>query len=86
MVGSEADDGGMSAGHVEKTNDRDYEVEERYAAQSIAVGGERVVQWDVAERCVDDIARWSRLRISCRRRPRDIWIRCEVRLCFLYAG
>lgn len=39
MVGSEADDGGMSAGHVEKTNDRDYEVEERYAAQSIAVGG-----------------------------------------------
>lgn len=58
-------------GHVERTNDRDYEIEERYGYPFFS-------GWCDMLMGADGIGRWRRLRIGCRRRRRGILILCEV--------
>lgn len=59
-----------SVGHVEKTNDRDYEVEERYGDLSRTLP---LWSWLVNNKALwrtDDTAQWSLLRIDFRKRPK----------------
>lgn len=61
----------MKTGHVEKTNDRDYEVEERYA------NGESGTR-DEAYTFADDIELWKQPLCVYKRKRRDIWTLYEV--------
>ena len=62
----------MTLGHVEKTNDRDYEVEERYDRSYTRGCG------NGSDTGIDDTEQWKRLPCDYRRRRRVIWTRCEV--------
>lgn len=70
----------MAAGHVEKTNDRDYEVEERYAFM-FSLKGNDTLGAAVAKFprfYTGGTAPWSLRQPDCKRKQRDIWIRYEV--------
>jgi hypothetical protein len=55
------------SGHVERTNDRDYEVEERYAIS-------RVTQRSWVEKKTGDTGLWNQRPIGYRKKQRATWI------------
>lgn len=59
---------------MERTNDRDYEIEERYEEPLCRWGYDNVLIVGIA----DGIGQWRRLRTGCRRKQRGTWIHCEV--------
>jgi len=63
-------------GHVERTNDRDYEIEERYVYAQLWVKENKKKLIGYA----DDTGLWRLRPIDCRRKRKGIWIRCEVDL------
>ena len=73
----------MNTGHVEKTNDRDYEVEERYRSRiwrierkSYIFGRELLLK--VLHLGTGGTVPWSRQRTDYKRKRRDTWTRYEV--------
>ena len=58
-------------GHVERTNDRDYEVEERYKMLYLC-------NCYKTNLLVDDTAQWSPQRTAYRKKQRDTWTLCGV--------
>lgn len=59
-------------GHVERTNDRDYEIEERYAFPAAALHCRILIH-------ADDTGQWRPRPIGYRKRQKGIWTRCVVR-------
>ncbi len=66
----------LKTGHVEKTNDRDYEVEERYIREPTA---QMYEVWILIE-AIGGIAPWKQRPRNCRLKPRDISTRFVVSL------
>jgi hypothetical protein len=62
-------------GHVEKTNDRDYEVEERYAATN----EHHEERPEMLTPAIGDSGQWRRRRCGYKKKPRDTLIPYEVR-------
>jgi len=56
----------MKTGHVEKTNDRDYEVEERYESRVARIGPHLTTP-------TGGIEQWRPPQCDCRRRQKDTW-------------
>jgi hypothetical protein len=55
------------SGHVERTNDRDYEVEERYRIS-------RQINGSWADNWTGDIELWSQLQTDSRKKRKVTWI------------
>lgn len=60
---------------MEKTNDRDYEIEERYAYSFLS----SLFLLRALMHMVDVTGRWRLQRIAYRKKQRDTWIHYEVR-------
>lgn len=61
----------MKTGHVERTSDRDYEVEERYGTQDSTA-------LSLTDSGADDTERWKRQRTDFRRKRKGTWTVSEV--------
>ncbi|KAI9796179.1 MAG: BAR adaptor protein Hob3 [Candelina submexicana] len=64
----------MKTGHVEKTNDRDYEVEERYERTNTPTDRRP----EDTHGSIGVTGQWSLLPPGYRRKRRGTWIHCEV--------
>ena len=69
----------MDVGHVEKTNDRDYEVEERCGTMIMRSGSNTEFDADGSRSTLaGDTVQWNQQQFDSKRKQKGIWTHYEV--------